>query len=83
MNAVIRGPDQDGALAVPDSPTERYFAAVRDEQDAFDDALAAIRAEQADGRLTAAQAAAEREQLLTAHLRRLAALRAEHLGEPT
>ena len=68
---------------MPDSPTghERYFAAVRDEQDAFDDALGHIRAEQASGRLTIAQAAVEREQLLTAHLRRLAALRAEHLGE--
>ena len=69
---------------MPDHPTghERYFAAVRDEQDAFDDALGHIRAEQASGRLTTAQAAAEREQLLTAHLRRLAALRAEHLGGP-
>ena len=64
-----------------DSPIERYFAAVRDEQDALDDALGHIRDEQASGRLTAAQAAAEREQLLTAHLARLAALRAEHLGE--
>jgi hypothetical protein len=70
---------------VPNDPTriERYFAAVRDEQDAFDDALGHIRAEQAAGRLTAAQAAAEREGLLTAHLGRLAALRAEHLGEPS
>jgi hypothetical protein len=61
---------------------ERYFAALRDEQDAFDDALAAIRAEQAAGRITVKQAAAEREGLLTAHLGRLAALRAEYLGEP-
>ena len=77
------GPDQDGALAVCDSPTGRYYAALHDEQDAFDDALAAIRAEQASGRITAAEAAAEREGLMKAHLGRLARLRAEHLGEPS
>ena len=60
---------------------EEYFAALGVEQDSFDDALAAIRAEQAEGRITAAEAAAEREQLLTAHLARLAGLRAEYLGE--
>jgi hypothetical protein len=68
---------------VPDSPTERYFAALHDEQDAFDDALAHIRDEQDAGRLTPAAAAAEREQLLSDHLGRLAALRAEHhVDEP-
>ena len=61
---------------------ERYFAALGIEQDSFDDALAAIRDEQAAGRLTPARAAAEREPLLTAHLGRLARLRADHLGEP-
>lgn len=60
---------------------EQYFAALGIEQDSFDDALAAIRAEQAEGRITAAEAAAEREQLLTGHLARLAGLRAEYLGE--
>ena len=59
---------------------ERYFAALADEQNALDDALAAIRDEQAAGRITAAEAAAEREGLLTAHLGRLAALRAQYLG---
>ena len=61
---------------------ERYFAALGDEQDAFDDALAAIRDEQAAGRITVAEAAAERERLLTAHLGRLAAIRTQYLGEP-
>jgi hypothetical protein len=61
---------------------ERYFAALGDERAAFDDALAAIRAEQDAGRISAAEAAAEREGLLTAHLGRLAAIRAEYLGEP-
>jgi hypothetical protein len=70
--------------STPDPGHERYFAALRDEQDALDDALAAIRDEQAAGRLTPAAAAAEREQLLKAHLGRLAALRAEHhLGGPS
>ena len=61
---------------------EGYFAALNDEQNALDDALAAIRAETDAGRITAAEAAAEREQLLTAHLGRLAAIRDHYLGEP-
>jgi hypothetical protein len=62
---------------------EGYFAALRDEQNALDDALAAIRDEQAAGRITVAEAAAEREGLLAAHLGRVAALRARYLpGEP-
>jgi hypothetical protein len=51
-----------------------YFAAL-------DDALAAIRAEQAAGRITVAEAAAERAGLLERHLERLARLRAEYFGE--
>jgi hypothetical protein len=62
---------------------ERYYAALALEQDSYDDALAAIRAEHASGRITAAEATAERAGLLEAHQGRLAALRAEHLGEPT
>jgi predicted S18 family serine protease len=58
-----------------------YFNALNDEQAALDDALAAIRAEQAEGRLTVAEAAAERAGLLERHLERLAALRAQYLGE--
>jgi hypothetical protein len=66
----------------PISDPERYFAALADEQNALDDALAAIRDEQTAGRITPAEAAAEREGLLTAHLERLAAIRAHYLGEP-
>ena len=65
------------------SPTHdpvAYVTALNDEQNAFDDALAAIRAEQAAGRITTAEAAGERVTLLEQHLARLAALRAEHLG---
>jgi len=58
-----------------------YFAALDDEQGAFDDALAAIRAETDAGRITVAEAAAERVTLLERHLERLAQLRREHLGE--
>ena len=58
-----------------------YFTALDDEQDAFDDALAAIRAEQDAGRITPAEAAAERVGLLERHLERCRQLRAEHLGE--
>lgn len=61
---------------------ESYFAALKAEQDALDDALGAIRAETDAGRLSVADAAAEREQLLTAHLGRLAAIRDHYLGEP-
>lgn len=39
----------------PISDPERYFAALADEQNALDDALAAIRDEQAAGRITAAR----------------------------
>jgi hypothetical protein len=58
-----------------------YFAALRDEQEAVDDALAAIRAEQDAGRITAVEAATERAGLLERHLERCRQLRAEHLGE--
>jgi hypothetical protein len=57
-----------------------YFAALADEQDAFDDALAAIRAEQDAGRITVAEAAAERVGLLERHLELLKRLRDVYLG---
>lgn len=66
------------------SPTHdpvAYFAALNDESDAFDDALAAIRAEQAAGRITVAEAAAERVTLLERHQARVAQLRTEYLGD--
>ena len=58
-----------------------YFAALGDEQEALDDALAAIRAEQQAGRITVAEAAAERAGLLERHLERLRQLRRQYLGE--
>jgi hypothetical protein len=60
---------------------ERYFAALADEAEARDSALDAIRDEQAAGRITAAEATAEREGLLAAHHARVAEIRARHLGE--
>ena len=57
-----------------------YFTAVHDEENAASDALRAIRAEEDEGNISAAQAAAERIQLLEAHLARLARLRAEYTG---
>jgi hypothetical protein len=60
-----------------------YFNAINDEKAAVDDALAAIRAEQAEGRLTAVEAATERAGLLERHLERCRQLRAEHFGDPS
>jgi hypothetical protein len=57
-----------------------YYAAVREENDAADDALRCIRLEQAEGHIDARQAAAERSALLRQHLDRLARLRAAYLG---
>jgi hypothetical protein len=57
-----------------------YYAAVHDENDAASDALAAIRAEEAEGHITPRQAAAERCSLLRQHLDRLHNLRITYLG---
>jgi hypothetical protein len=57
-----------------------YYAAVAEENEAADDALAAIRAEEAEQHITPRQAAAERAALLRQHLDRLARLRATYLG---
>ena len=46
--------------------------------DDLEDALAAIRGEQADGRLTPVQAATERAELLERHLQRVRDIRASH-----
>ncbi len=64
-------------------PTEdhsAYFGAMRDLDDAIDRALAAVRAEEDAGRITAAQAAAERVGLLESHLAECRRLRRELLG---
>jgi len=64
----------------PTGRPDAYYAALRDEEDAASDALACIRAEENERRITTQQAAAERISLLQAHLERLAKIRAEHLG---
>jgi hypothetical protein len=63
-----------------DDPHTAYYAAVSQADESLDDALAAVRAEQDEGRLTVAEAACERVGLLERHLELLKRLRAEHLG---
>ena len=57
-----------------------YYDAMRDADEALQDALACIRAETTEGNLTPAEAAAERCGLMERHLAELERLRAEHLG---
>jgi hypothetical protein len=59
-----------------------YFDAMRDADEAVDDALAAIRAEEAEGRITPVQAATERVEVLERHLGECRRLRAELGGSP-
>lgn len=54
-----------------------YFKAMRDADEALDDALAAVRAEEDAGRITPAEAASERVGLLERHLAECRRLRAE------
>ncbi len=56
-----------------------YYDAMRDADEALEDALAAIRAETAAGRVTPAEAAAERAGLLERHLAEAERLRRELL----
>ena len=58
-----------------------YFAAVSEAADDLAEAQAHVRAEQAAGRLGAAEAAVERVELLERHLARLERLRREHFGD--
>lgn len=67
-------------MSGPAEPRIAYCEALCEAADDLDDALAAIRAETTAGRVTPAEAAAERCGLLTRHLERLERLRAEHLG---
>jgi hypothetical protein len=64
-----------------DDPHTAYYDAVSQADEALDDALAAVRAEQDAGRITVAEAACERVGLLERHLELLRRLRAEHLGD--
>jgi hypothetical protein len=64
-------------------PTDQravYADALAQAADDLDDALAAIREETRAGRVSPAEAAAERAGLLQRHLARLEQLRLEHLG---
>lgn len=65
------------------SPDGRTYAQAATELDiALDEALAAIRAEQDEGRINICQAASERILVLTRHIDAIRALRAEHFGGP-
>jgi len=57
-----------------------YFDAMRDADEALDDGLAAIRAEEDAGRITPAEAATERVGLLERHLAECRRLRRDLLG---
>ena len=57
-----------------------YYDAMRDADEALDDALAAVRAEEDAHRITPAEAAVERVGLLERHIELCQRLRREHLG---
>ena len=64
-----------------DSQGHGYFDQMRAADQALDDALAAVRAEQDAGRITDLEAAAERIQLLERHIAEYQRLREQHGGE--
>ena len=64
----------------PSTRSAAYFQAMREADEALDDALSHVRAEQDAGRLTPVEAADERIQLLERHLAEARRLRRE-LGE--
>jgi hypothetical protein len=57
-----------------------YFDAIRRAEEDISEALGHVRAEEDAGRITTAEAATERIELLERHLKRCRRLRAEHLG---
>lgn len=59
---------------------DAYYQAMRDADEALDDALSAVRAEEAAGRITPLEAATERVGLLERHIAECRRLRGEHLG---
>lgn len=65
---------------MPDDPTSAYFDAMREADEVLDDALGHIRAEQDAGRLSPAEAAAERVGVLERHIAECQRLRRELLG---
>jgi hypothetical protein len=60
--------------------TSAYYAAMAELDEALDDALAAIRAQEDQHRITPAEAATERCELLERHISQCRRLRREHLG---
>jgi hypothetical protein len=64
----------------PTDRHSRYYTAVSEADDALDDALSHVRAEEDAGRITPAEAAAERVGLLENHLAECQRARLEHLG---
>ncbi len=65
---------------MPNPDSSAYHDQMRDLDEALDDALAAIRAEQDAGRITPAQAAAERVGLLERHIAECRRLRGQLPG---
>ena len=65
---------------MPDDPASAYFGAMREADEVLDDALGHIRAEQDAGRITPAEAAAERVGVLERHIAECQRLRRELLG---
>lgn len=59
-------------------PTSDYYTAMTEADEAMDDALAAIRAEEDAGRLAPVEAAAERIAVLERHVSECRRLRDEH-----
>lgn len=64
----------------PTTGRHSYSDAMKDADDAVDDALAAIRAEESEGNITPAEAATERVGVLERHLAECRRLRRELLG---
>ena len=63
-----------------DDSGSTYFDAIRRAEEDISEALGHVRAEENAGRITTAEAAAERIELLERHLELCQRLRAEHLG---
>jgi hypothetical protein len=66
-----------------DDPAARhsaYYRAAAEADDDLHEAIGHIRAQESEGHITVAEAAAERCEVLTRHLERLEQLRAEYLG---
>ena len=78
------GADQDGALAMQNpstnEPHSAYYDAVGRADADLEDALGHVRAEEDARRITPAEAAAERIELLERHLELCQQARLDHLG---